>query len=312
MIKLYEHTPLVHSLELSEMTGSQIYLKMEAYQPSGSFKNRGIGYICAHYAKEEGAKCFVSSSGGNAGLAVAYSGRMLKVPVKVVIPTTSPQLMVEKIRREAAQVIIHGEDWNAADVLARELAQEAGHFYISPFDHPLIWKGHSSMVHEIKECGIKPDAIVVAVGGGGLLCGVIQGLHDAGWNDVPVFTAETEGAASFAKSVEAGELVTLYAIRTIATSLGARKVAQQALEWSRIHPIFPHVVTDKQAVEAVLKFADQHRILVEPACGAALSLLYERKIDPQTYKNIVVVVCGGSGVTRDLIDVWKEKVGLAE
>lgn len=119
---------------------------MEALQPSGSFKNRGIGFICSHYAQVEKARSFVSSSGGNAGLAVAYSGRLLKVPVKVIVPQSTPSFMVQKIQREGAEVIIHGKDWNGADVLARELAEEPGSFYISPFDHPLIWKGHASLI----------------------------------------------------------------------------------------------------------------------------------------------------------------------
>lgn len=308
MVKLHIKTPLIESLELSEIAKSQIYLKMEAMQPSGSFKNRGIGYICSHYAKTENAKCFVSSSGGNAGLAVAYSGRLLGVPVKVVIPKTTPKLMADKIHKEGAEVIIHGEDWNAADVLTRQLAQEPGSFYISPFDHPLIWKGHASLVHEIKEDGIRPDAIIVAVGGGGLFCGIVQGLHDVGWNDVAVLTSETEGAASFAKSVKEGKLVTLDEIKTLATSLGAKRVTPQALEWTKHHPVVPYVVSDKQAVDAAVHFADQQRVLVEPACGAALALLYDHSIDFKKYKRVVVVVCGGSGVTRELMQQWIDKV----
>ncbi len=198
MIELHIKTPLLESSELSEISKSRVYLKMEALQPSGSFKNRGIGFICSHYAYEEKAKSFISSSGGNAGLAVAYSGKLLNVPVKVIIPQSTPHFMIQKIKLEGAEVIVHGNDWNAADILARKLAEEAGCFYIPPFDHALIWKGHASIIHEIKEKNIKPDAICLAVGGAGLLCGVIQGLHEVGWKDVPVITAETEGAASFA------------------------------------------------------------------------------------------------------------------
>lgn len=307
MTKLYIQTPLIESLELSEIFQSQVYLKMEAMQPSGSFKNRGIGLLCSHYANKENAKRFVSSSGGNAGLAVAFSGRQLKIAVKVVIPKTSVKLMVEKIQREGAEVIIHGEDWNAADLLARELANQPNTFYIPPFDHPLIWKGHATLIHEVKEEGIKPDAIVVAVGGGGLFCGIIQGLREVGWNDVPVFTAETEGAASFARSVEEGSLVTLEVIRTLATSLGAKRVAKQAFEYAQTHPVFPRIVTDRQAVDAVLRFADHSRLLVEPACGAALSLVYDRLIDPKKYKKVLVVVCGGSGVSQKLMQEWAAK-----
>lgn len=310
MVALHINTPLLESSELSEMSKGRVYLKMEALQPSGSFKNRGIGLICSHYANEEKAKSFVSSSGGNAGLAVAYSGKWLNIPVKVIIPHSTPDFMIRKLQLEGAEVIVHGNDWNAADILARELAQESGCFYIPPFDHPLIWKGHASIIHEIKEKQIKPDAICVAVGGGGLLCGVIQGLHEVGWKDIPVFTAETRGAASFAKSVEAGRLITLDAIDTVATSLGAKTVTAQALEWNKIHPIFPQIVSDRDAVEAALLFANQHRILVEPACGAALSLIYTGIIKPRSYKNVLIIVCGGSGVTRELLEEWKIRFGI--
>jgi L-serine/L-threonine ammonia-lyase len=302
---LYFPTHLINSVELSNLHMGNVYLKMENEQPSGSFKNRGIGRICSYYAKEKQAKYFISSSGGNAGLAVAYSGKVLNVPVKVIIPTSSPAIMIKKIKSEGAEVIRHGKDWNEADVLARELANEENYFYISPFDHPLIWQGHASIVHEIKEYGVKPDAIILSVGGGGLLCGVIQGLHEIGWQDVSVFTAETEGAASFAASVEANKLITLKEIKTVATSLGAKTVTSQALDWNKKHVIHPCIVSDKEAINAVIRFADDHRVLVEPACGAALSLIYDRKINSAIYKNILVIVCGGSGVTRSLLKEWE-------
>lgn len=309
MNELYIKTPLIESLEMGEIIKSQVYLKMENVQQSGSFKNRGIGSICSYYAQVENAKCFVVPSGGNAGLAIAYAGKILKVPVKVIIPKSSPLFMADRIRREGGEVILEGENWDATNVFARELATKPGYCFIHPFDHPLVWKGNATIIHEIKESGLKPDAIAVAVGGGGLFCGIIQGLHEVGWNDVPCFTAETEGAAAFAKSVKEGRLITLDKLNTIATSLAAKTVTPQALEWSKVHPVFPQIVTDKQAVEATLRFADHHRTLVEPACGAALSLIYEQRIDPQVYKKIVVIVCGGSAVTRALQVEWAKKTG---
>lgn len=307
-MKLHTCTPLLESLVLGEIFQGKVYLKMDALQPSGSFKNRGIGEVCSHYAKHENAKSFVSSSGGNAGLAVAYSGRMLKVPVKVVIPQTTPSLMIKKIEREQAEAMIHGEDWMAADRLARELAQAPGCFYISPFDHPLIWQGNATLIHEVALQGEKPDAIAVAVGGGGLLCGVIQGLYDVGWGDLPVFSVETEGAASLAQSIKEGRRVTLDTIKTIALSLGARQVAAKAWEWAQKHPIYPLVVSDQQALNACLRFMDDHRVLVEPACGAALASIYDRLIPSDKYKKILVVVCGGSGVTPSLLYEWTQKL----
>jgi L-serine/L-threonine ammonia-lyase len=308
MPKLYIETPLLESTPLSNWLGIPVFLKMEALQPSGSFKNRGIGKLCTHYAKQ-GAKFFISSSGGNAGLAVAYSGRKLQIPVKVIVPTTTSSLMLEKIRLEKATVVVRGKDWNEADEYARSLLHEKRSFYISPFDHPLIWEGHSTLIEEVYRAQLKPGAIIVAVGGGGLFCGVLQGLHKVGWKDVPVIIVETEGAASFAASLKAGKLVKLKKIDTLATSLGAREVAKTAFEWTRKHEVISEIVTDKAAVEGVLKFANDHRILVEPACGAPLSLVYNRLPLLNKFSSILVIVCGGSGVTLEMCSTWKEKTG---
>lgn len=306
MQNLYIETPFLESTPLSNLLSLSVYLKIEALQPSGSFKNRGIGNICSKYAKQN-AKLFISSSGGNAGLAVAYSGRKLKVPVKVVVPITTSPLMIEKIRQEKGEVIIKGKDWDEADQFAKSMLYEKESFYISPFDDPLIWEGHSTLIEEVFRTGIKPGAILLAVGGGGLLCGVLQGLHKVGWQDIPVIAVETEGAASFAGSVQAGKVIKLKEINTVATSLGAKEISETAFEWTKKHLIYSEIVTDRAAVKAALSFADDHRILVEPACGAPLSLVYNQLPLLQKFSSILVIVCGGSGVTRAMFDHWQEK-----
>lgn len=310
MLKLFIETPLLESTPLSNHLGIPVFLKMEAVQPSGSFKNRGIGNICSAFANQ-GAKFFISSSGGNAGLAVAYSGRKLNIPVKVIVPKTTPSFMIEKIRLEKAEVIVKGQDWNEADKYARSLLSEKGSFYVPPFDHPLIWQGNSTMIEEIFKAKVKPGAILVAVGGGGLFCGVVEGLHKVGWSDVPVITVETEGAASFAASVKAGKLVKLKEINTIATSLGAKEIAEKAFEWTKKHKVYFEIITDRASVEAVFQIADDHRILVEPACGAPLSLVYNKLPLLHRFSSILVIVCGGSGVTRAMLPIWKEKTKAA-
>jgi L-serine/L-threonine ammonia-lyase len=97
-----------------------------------------------------------------------------------------------------------------------EFARSQQAVYIHPFDDPIVWSGHASMIREIAEEGIRPGAIVASVGGGGLLCGLVEGMHAMGWTDIPVVAVETEGAASFAASVQAGRLVTLDRITSTA------------------------------------------------------------------------------------------------
>lgn len=302
-LALHIETPLCPSLPLSTLLGVPVYLKLEALQPSGSFKNRGIGAL-ARELVDGGARCLVSSSGGNAGLAVAYAGRRLGVQVHVVLPTTTPAMMHDRLRAEGAVVSRHGADWNAADVLARSLAQAAGAAYLPPFDHPTLWRGHATMMHEAVRQGPKPGMVVLSVGGGGLLCGVIEGLRAIGWGDVPVLAVETEGAASLHAALTAGTLVSLPRIDTVAVTLGARQVAAQALALSQAHAVHSHVVTDAAAIQACARFLDDHRLLVEPACGAALAPLYARAPVLRDVASVLVIVCGGSGVTGALLQEW--------
>lgn len=305
--ELYIETPLILSDPLSRLSGTNVYLKMEALQPSGSFKNRGIGHYCSQ-SVSDGAKEFVCSSGGNAGLAAAFAARQLNVPITVVVPQTTPSTMVDRIRDQRATVIQHGKDWQEADSHTQKLCEEREACYVPPFDHPLIWDGNATLIHEAASTGLKPDAVIVAVGGGGLLCGVVQGMHNVGWVNIPVYAVETEGAASFAAALDAGEVVEIAAINTVAKSLGARAVAEKALEWARRHSVHSKVVSDSAAVRACQRFAEEHRLLVEPACGAALSLVTAPDGSLRSYNNILVVVCGGACVTPELLRRWSFEV----
>lgn len=307
MTSLHVATPVWESKPLSAALGAAVLLKMEALQPVGSFKIRGIGHAC-QVSCEAGATRLICSSGGNAGYAVAYAGRKLGVDVTVIVPRTTPGWTRETIRREGALVVEYGEAWDDAHAYASELARQEGTAYIHPFDDPRIWSGHASLIEEVADSGPRPGAVVLAVGGGGLLCGVLEGLHRVGWGDVPVVAVETEGAASFAASVAAGRLVTLDRITSVATTLGARTVAAEALAWTRRHAITPWTVSDRAAVDACLRFADDHRILVEPACGAALAVVYERGGPLAGREPVLVIVCGGAGVSLALLRGWDRQV----
>ncbi|AGZ34969.1 serine dehydratase [Pseudomonas sp. SWI6] len=298
---LHIQTPLIESRPMSIAAGRAVWLKLDALQPCGSFKLRGVGHACeTHHAR--GARHFVSSSGGNAGLAVAYAGRQLGVPVTVVVPETTTERAKELLRLENAEVVVHGSSWQEANELAQTLVGPNDAF-IHPFDDPLLWTGHASLVDELAQAGFKPDAVVLSVGGGGLLSGVVEGLQRNGWDDVPVLAVETEGAASLHAAMQAGQSIELARITSVATSLGAKRVADQALTCVRTHPVQSHLVSDRAALQACERFLLDHRVLVEPACGAALALAY----DPQAleqYRQVLVVVCGGATATLAQIQTW--------
>ena len=302
MKPLHIETPFFESRALTIGAGRTVWLKLEAMQPPGSFKIRGIGLACQEYVRR-GAERFISSSGGNAGIAVAYAGRHLSVPVVVVVPATTTDRAKALIQQEGAEVVVHGSSWHEANALALSMVKESDAF-LHPFDDPLIWQGHASLVDEVVRSGVKPDVVVLSVGGGGLLSGVVEGLHRNGWIDVPVIAVETEGADSLAQSVRAGYPVELAAITSIATSLGARRICEQAFSWSKKHPLRSIVVSDRAAVSACLRFLADHRVVVEPACGASLAVMYDGAPELEEFKSVLVVVCGGVTASIEQLRKW--------
>ena len=300
---------------------------------------------------------FYSSSGGNAGLACATSAAALGRPATIVVPLPTPAHMVAKLQALGAEVILAGRDWPAADAYLRAhflagapgssnssgggASAAAAAVYVPPFDHPDIWAGAASLVEELAphfppgaaDAAGRLHGIVCSVGGGGLLCGVMEGVGrvyggrsgegEGGAAPPPrVLAVETAGADSLHASVRAGELVTLAAITSVATSLGARRVAGRALEWA-LRPgggVVSAVVSDADAVAAVARFLDEARFLVEPACGATIAPVYNG--DLRRYlgeglsdgewatRNVVLVVCGGSNISLEMLVGYQQRFGV--
>ena len=306
---LHVNTPLIRSSFLST-DDRNVWMKMDALQPAGSFKNRGIGAACELYVSG-GAEKLVSSSGGNAGIATAYAGQQLGVPVTVVVPDNATETAKGAIRRFGGEVITEGSTWMEAHTRAQDLASGNAKL-IHPFDDPNLWPGHATIIDEVVAAGCVPDAVVLSVGGGGLLCGVAQGLERNGLENVPILAVETHGAASLNGAMAAGKPIMLDAIETVANTLGAKQVSDAAFQVTKNFNVFSHLVSDRQAVEACWQFLDQQRVLVEPACGAALAALYELA-DPLVDKqNVLVIVCGGMGVTMAQMESWRSATSAVQ
>ena len=346
-------------------------MKLDCLQPSGSFKsrlvktsihylsltkllttNRGIGnLILAHLSdpSNNGKKLhFYSSSGGNAGLAAVVAARDLGCACTVVVPHSTKQYTIDIMRAAgASDVLQHGASWFEADTFLRETfidvpeQQEIDgvkNVYVHPFDNPIIWGGHSSIISELadqlpaREDGDKTqfpaDVIICSVGGGGLFNGIIQGLNEYNKShpkdglrekELDVLAVETKGADSLAYSLQSGELKSLDAITSIATTLGALCVAPMAFQNAREPPegvrVTSVVVPDAEAARGVVTFADEMRILVEPACGVSIDValgarlreaVTDRELGPDS--RVVVVVCGGSAVTPEIVADYRTRL----
>ncbi|KAI1480198.1 tryptophan synthase beta subunit-like PLP-dependent enzyme [Daldinia eschscholtzii] len=333
--RLFIETPCIPSRTLSRIAGCNIFLKLENHQPSGSFKSRAVGNMMyqAMLAQPGRDVHFYCSSGGNAGLACATAAATLKQPCTIVVPTLTTPFMIEKIKLLGAKVHQVGTNWALADEHLRTvlLANDPSGIYVPPFDHPDIWAGNSTIVDELvpqlKAHGVSQvDGIACNCGGGGLLNGIMAGVqkhYGGGKGKEPaVLAVETVGADSLNQSVKAGELVTLPAITSIATSLGAPRVSERTWRWTREAPHLKSVVvTDAEAVMGSVGFADDALILVEVACGATISTLYNGDLrkyvggegisdEEWSRKNVVVIVCGGVNVSLEILKTYKEKYGV--
>lgn len=285
----------------------------------------------ANQSDDGGAVRFYCSSGGNAGLACATTAVALDLPATIVIPTTTSAFMKGKLLDLGVQVHQVGKNWAAADRYMREelMAKDPGSVYVPPFDDPRVWEGHASIIGELTDQMEVPiHAIVCSVGGGGLVNGLMQGVEERSWsatsssssssNKPRIVAVETIGADSLNASVRAKSHVTLAEITSIATTLGATRVSEQTWQWSQTSSnLLSLVVPDADAAISCVRFADEARILVEASCGATLAVAYrgdlrkhlgEGLTDAEwAEKNVVLEVCGGSGVTLAILEAYRDK-----
>lgn len=298
-------TPLIKSSQLSELNNCNVWLKMESSQPTGSFKQRSIGNACLKYV-EQGAQKFISSSGGNAGISVAYMGNMLNIPVTVVVPKTTSQKAIDLMVQQDAEVIVHGDSWMEANELALSYVNEKA-VYIHPFDDQYLWDGVAHIIDEVIAEDIHPSAVILSVGGGSLISGIHQGLTQ-NHLDIPIYAIETHGTASLNNSMKLGKHIKLDEVTGVATTLAAKQVCENAFMISQNHNVHGITVSDQAAVNACLKFLDDHRTLVEPACGATLSILYDQKINFMPQENVLVIVCGGASISFEQLSKYAQQL----
>lgn len=251
-----------------------------------------------------------------------------------MVPLSTKREMVAKIRAAGAREVVQiGASWAEADGYLREVAmgeaesrgEEA--VYVPPFDHEDVWRGNGTVVHEVNQQlrGLgetAPGVVVCSVGGGGLFNGIVDAVEElagSGWARTTVLALETEGAHSLAHSLARNELSTLPAITSQATSLGATRVSSRTFELAQQHiptgRVKTAVLSDAEAAMGCWRFAEDERVLVELACGVAVAVCYggrlERVLGRKVSKEekVVIVVCGGSNVSTQMIEGWRREFG---
>ena len=284
------NTSLVYSPAFSKATGNQIYIKPENMQVTGAYKIRGAYYKISTLSDEEKARGLVTASAGNHAQGVAYAAQAAGVSATIVMPTTTPLVKVNNTKDYGAKVVLHGETFDDAAELAAKLSEEEGLTYVHPFNDPAIATGQGTISYEIFQDLPDVDVILVPIGGGGLATGVST-LAKLLNPNVTVIGVEPSGAASMKASLDAGHVVTLDRVETIADGVAVKTPGDQ---------IFPYIqkniddiitIPDDELVDAFLDMMEKHKMIVENAGLLPIAALSHLKCRG---KNVVPVLSGGN------------------
>jgi threonine dehydratase len=300
--KYLQPTPLLRSAYYSNLLGANIYLKLETLQPTHSFKVRGAFNALLALGEEKRQRGVITASGGNHGLGVALAAATLKVPATIYLPTATPALKIDAIRRLGAEVVLFGSVWDEANQTALKVAAEEDKAYIHPFDHAQVMAGQGTLVCELLTQLDGVDVLVASIGGGGLISGMISGAKHFS-PLTRVVGVETIGADCMYQSRAAGEIVELPAITSIAESLGAKKTEARQFAIVQENVFDLTTVSDEEAIASVLEVLREEKLLLEPAAACCLAALTNGQIEIQANETIVVVACGGN-IALEKIAGW--------
>ena len=286
------HTPLEYSHSFSEMTGAAVHPKLEVFQRTGSFKIRGATNRIASLSADEQAAGVVTASAGNHAQGVALAATRSDVDSVVVMPEHAPIAKVKATRSYGAEVVLHGDDYDAAQSRAHEIEAD-GRTYVHAFDDPTVMAGQGTIGLEIVEDCPGVDTVVVPIGGGGLIAGIATAVK-AKSPDTRVIGVEAAGAPSAARSREAGAIEALDGVDTIADGIATRKVGKRTFEMieERVDEVV--TVTDPEIAVAITTLLERSKTLVEGAGAVPMAAVLSGAFEYADDEVIVPTLCGGN------------------
>ena len=290
------HTPTQLNHTLSRRLGINLYLKLELFQRTGAFKPRGAFNKMLNLTDEEKTRGVVAFSGGNFAQAVAYAGSTLGVRTRILMPESTPENYLNATRGYGAEVELTPTTQAMLD--GAKAYAEQGMTFMHPFDDPLMMAGNGTLGLELLEDVPQLTDVFVSIGGGGLMAGVVTAIK-ALKPEVRIWGVETEGADAMARSLEAGEVVSIHAT-SIAKTLGAPYVAEEALRLAQQHLEGVTVVPDREAFEALRLLLERAKVLTEPAASCTLAAAERLREHFGNNHHVALVLCGGNVSLRDL------------
>ena len=287
------YSPCPASIPLSEITGMKIFCKLDNLQRTGSFKERGARNALAQLARDQQKRGVIAASAGNHAQALAYQGNLLGIPATVVMPKFAPLIKVSTCQQLGATVILHGEGFGEARAHAHEIAEEHGLAYIDGYDDPAIIAGQGTMGLEIVEQVPDVEAVIVPVGGAGLLAGVSLAVKNLR-PDTKIVAVEAKNVASFSTALEAGKPTKITMRPTLADGLAIPEVGANALQIARPLVDLTITVTEEEIALAILRLVELEKSVVEGAAATPLAACMSGRLKELAGKRVVLLLCGGN------------------
>jgi threonine dehydratase len=287
------YSPCLTSISLSEITGMEIFCKLDNLQRTGSFKERGARNALAQLSPDQQERGVIAASAGNHAQALAYQGKLLGIPATVVMPKFAPLIKVSNCQKLGATVVLHGKDFSEAKERAHEITKEKRLAYIDGYDDPAIIAGQGTMGLEIVEQIPDLEAVIVPVGGAGLLAGVSLAIKTLR-PKVKIVAVEAENVASFSAAIEAGKPTRIAMHPTLADGLAIPQVGSNAFRIAKPLVDVVITVTEEQIALAILRLVELGKSVVEGAAATPLAACMSGKLKKLAGKRVVLLLCGGN------------------
>jgi threonine dehydratase len=297
-----KETPLEYSLALSQMTGCEVFLKLENLQHTGSFKARGAMNKLLALTPEQRAQGVVTASTGNHGAAVAFGLRTLKMQGMVFVPEEASPTKVEAIRRLGAEVRVHGKDSVQTEIFARQYAEQNAMVYVSPYNDPQVIGGQGTIAVELVRQLDRIDAVFVALGGGGMIAG-IAGYLKTVFASAKVIACSPQNSCVMIESMKAGRILEINSLPTLSDGT-AGGVEPNAITFEPCCRLIDEsvLVMEEEIRETMLMFIETHHLLIEGSAAVAVKAFLKTH-EQWRGKNVVVVICGGNVSLKTLREI---------
>ena len=305
-------TPLEHAPALSARTGNRVWLKREDLQPVFSFKCRGAYNKMAGLAPAELKKGVVAASAGNHAQGVALAARKLGTKAVIVMPRTTPQIKIDAVRGLGGQVVLHGDNYDAAYAHAREIATKLKLTFVHPYDDPEVIAGQGTVGLEIlKQHTAALHAIFVPVGGGGLISGIAAYVKQLR-PEVKIIGVEPEDADAMDRSLKAGKRITLDHVGIFADGVAVRQVGKETFRLCQQYVDEMVIVSNDEICAAIKDIFEDCRSILEPAGALAYAGLKSYAARKRLKGKNLVAIASGANVNFDRLRYVSERAEIGE